>query len=76
MSISISILANFKRRSLVYQTAIVAIIFFSLYSLYMDYISAPNIVGESIFAAVIFSASYFMTSTLVLRKKMQARRKK
>lgn len=72
---SISILANFKRRSLIYQTAIVAIIFFSVYSLYMDYIGAPNI-GESIFAAVIFSASYFMTSTLVLRKKMQARRKK
>ena len=70
-----SLLVNFKRRSLAYQTAIVAIIFFSVYSLYMDYIGTPSI-GESIFATAIFSASYFITSNLVLRKKMQARRKK
>ncbi|HPJ29958.1 MAG TPA: hypothetical protein PLZ42_01040 [Methanothrix sp.] len=68
-----SILANFKRRSVASQTLVAGLFFFILYTLYLDYRGNPSL-GESFFAAAIFAASYFVTSTMVLRKKIQKRR--
>ncbi len=68
-----SMLANFKRRSVAYQTLVAGLIFFLVYNLYLDYIGSPSL-GESVFAAAIFATSYFATSTIVLRKKVQRRK--
>lgn len=68
-----SMLTNFKRRSVVYQTLVAGVIFFLVYTLYLDYNGCPSL-GESALAAVIFASSYFVTSTIVLRKKVQKRR--
>ena len=48
-------------------------IFVLVYTLYLDYIGSPSL-GESVFAAAIFASSYFVTSTIVLRKKVQKRK--
>ncbi|KQC15255.1 MAG: hypothetical protein WCY97_00705 [Methanothrix sp.] len=68
-----SILSNFKRRSLAYQTLVAGLIFFLVYTLYLDYSGSPSL-GESFLAAAIFASSYFVTSTIVLRRKAQRRR--
>jgi len=68
-----SILANFKRRSVVGQTLVAGVIFFLFYTLYLDYAGSPSL-GESFFAAAIFATSYLVTSTIVLRKKSQKRK--
>lgn len=68
-----SMLTNFKRRSVAYQTLVAGLIFFLVYTLYLDQIGNPSL-GESVFAAAIFASSYFLTSTIVLRKKIQKRR--
>ncbi|HPE64160.1 MAG TPA: hypothetical protein PLQ49_08650 [Methanothrix sp.] len=68
-----SILANFKRRSVASQALVAGLFFFLVYTLYLDYLGNPSL-GESFFAAAIFATSYFVTSTIVLRKKVQKRR--
>lgn len=68
-----SILSNFKRRSLAYQTLVAGLIFFLVYTLYLDYSGSPSL-GESFLATAIFASSYFVTSTIVLRRKAQRRR--
>ncbi len=68
-----SMLTNFKRRSVAYQTLVAGLIFFLVYTLYLDYIGSPSL-GESAFAAAIFASSYFVTSTIVLRKKVPKRK--
>jgi hypothetical protein len=68
-----SMLTNFKRRSVAGQTLVVGVIFFLVYTLYLDYTGNPSL-GESFFAAAIFATSYFVTSTIVLRKKVQKRK--
>ena len=68
-----SILANFKRRSVASQALVAGLFFFLVYTLYLDYNGSPSL-GESAFAAAIFASSYFVTSTIVLRKKAQKRR--
>ena len=67
-----SMLTNFKRRSVASQTLVAGVIFFLVYTLYLDYSGNPSL-GESAFAAAIFASSYFVTSTIVLRKKAQRR---
>lgn len=68
-----SMMTNFKRRSVAYQTLVAGVIFFLVYTLYLDYNGSPSL-GESAFAAAIFASSYFVTSTIVLRRKAQKRR--
>lgn len=63
-----SILANFKRRSVASQTLVAGLFFFIVYTLYLDYLGNPSL-AESFLAAAIFATSYFVTSTIVLRKK-------
>jgi len=62
-----SLLTDFRRRGLLYQTIIAGVIFLLVYTLYMDYIGKANI-GDSLFAAIIFAGSYFFTSTIILRR--------
>ncbi|HNT73199.1 MAG: hypothetical protein PHN90_03335 [Methanothrix sp.] len=68
-----SVLTNFKRRSVASQTLVAGLFFFLIYALYLDYLGRPSL-GESLFAATIFATSYFVTSTIVLRKKSQRRK--
>ncbi|AET65323.1 hypothetical protein [Methanothrix harundinacea] len=67
------ILDNFKRRSVAGQALVAGLFFFLVYALYLDYRGVPSL-GESLFAAGIFATSYFVTSTIVLRKKGQRRK--
>ncbi|MGC9515232.1 hypothetical protein [Methanocrinis sp.] len=68
-----SMLTNFKRRSVAGQTMVAGVIFFLAYTLYLDYTGSPNLI-DSAFAAAIFASSYFVTSTIVLRRKAQRRK--
>jgi len=68
-----NLFVNFKRSSLIYQTLVVAVIFLTFYSLYMQFQGESDI-GESLLATVIFASSYFATSTLVLRRKIRSKR--
>ncbi|MCR3884554.1 hypothetical protein P0O24_03510 [Methanotrichaceae archaeon M04Ac] len=63
-----SMLSNFKRRGVGYQTLVAGMIFFLVYTLYLDRIGNPSL-GESFLAAAIFASSYFVTSTVVLRRR-------
>ena len=65
-----SLLVSFKRSSLIYQTLVVAVIFLTFYSLYMQFQGKSDI-GESFLATAIFASSYFVTSMLVLRRKIR-----
>lgn len=67
------ILTNFKRRSVASQVLVAGVIFFLVYTLYLDYIGNPRLT-ESIFSAAIFASSYFLTSMIVLRRKVQKRK--
>jgi hypothetical protein len=62
-----SMLTNFKRRS------VAGLIFFLVYTLYLDYTGSPSL-GESALAAAVFASSYFVTSTIVLRRRVQRRK--
>jgi hypothetical protein len=68
-----SMLTNFKRRSVTYQTLVAGLIFFLVYTLYLDYTGSPSL-GESALAAAVFASSYFVTSTIVLRRRVQRRK--
>jgi hypothetical protein len=68
-----SLLVNFRRRSILYQTVVAGAIFLAVYTLYTDYMGMADI-GESLFATVIFAGSYFVTSTVILRRKMRSRK--
>jgi len=68
-----SMLTNFKRRSVARQTLVVGLIFFLVYTLYLDYTGSPSL-GESALAAAVFASSYFVTSTIVLRRRVQRRK--
>jgi len=68
------ILTNFKRRSVASQALLAGVVFFLAYTLYLDYIGDPSL-REAAFAAAIFSSSYLLTSMIVLRRKVQRKKR-
>lgn len=69
-----TILSNFKRRSVASQALVAGVVFFLAYTLYLDYNGNPSL-REAAFAAAIFSSSYFLTSMIVLRRKFQRKKR-
>ncbi|MHC1631726.1 MAG: hypothetical protein ACXQT4_05515 [Methanotrichaceae archaeon] len=67
------LIADFRRHSLLYQTLITGVMFMVAYTLYMDYTGNASI-SDSLLATFVFASSYFVTSTLVLRRKLRIRK--
>jgi hypothetical protein len=63
------IFSNFRRRSVASQALLAGAIFFLVYTLYLDYIGNPSLT-DSFFASAIFASSYFLTSMIMLRRKV------
>jgi|WetSurMetagenome_2_1015567.scaffolds.fasta_scaffold1625222_1 hypothetical protein len=67
-------MAKFRKKGLLQQSAIVGVVFFAAYWIYLHFVllwAANTAATDALSAAVFFTAVYYLTSVIALRMRMQ-----
>jgi|GEM_PF-2917013 len=74
MKSNVSALIRFRRMGLIYQAIVAGAVFFAAYDLYlffMNGMSSSQAFTEALLAALIFTSTYYISSVLILSRKIK-----